>query len=147
MALRIARPDDIRRIVEMLADDELARSREDLSGDLAPYHAAFDAIAADANQFLYVWDDGEVVGCAQLMFLPGLSYQGAWTAQVEGVRVDSARRGQRIGEKLMAALIAKSRARGCLVLQLKTDKRRRAAHRFYERLGFEMSHEGMRLKL
>ena len=47
--LREARREDIRRIVEMLADDEVARGREDFSGDMAAYEAAFDAIAADAG--------------------------------------------------------------------------------------------------
>ena len=35
MPLREARREDIRRIVEMLADDEVARGREDFSGDMA----------------------------------------------------------------------------------------------------------------
>ncbi len=148
MALREARREDVRRIVEMLADDELGQSRETLSGDMAGYYAAFDVIAADPNNALYVWeDDGEVIGCAQLIFLPGLSYQGAWSAQVEGVRVDSARRGQKIGERMIAAIIEKSRARGCHRLQLKSNNQRVAAHRFYERLGFAKSHVGMKLDL
>jgi ribosomal protein S18 acetylase RimI-like enzyme len=32
-------------------------------------------------------------------------------------------------------------------MQLTTDKSRTAAHRFYERLGFTASHEGMKLPL
>jgi GNAT superfamily N-acetyltransferase len=35
--------------------------------------------------------------------------------------------------------------RGCALVQLTTDKSRGAAHRFYERLGFVPSHEGMKL--
>ncbi|MBN9600965.1 MAG: GNAT family N-acetyltransferase [Afipia sp.] len=148
MALRPARREDVRRIVEMLADDDLGQSRETLSGDMAGYYTAFDAIAADPNNALYVWEeDGEVIGCAQLVFLPGLSYQGAWSAQVEGVRVDRARRGRKIGEKMMAAIIEKSRAQGCHRLQLKSNNQRVAAHRFYERLGFAKSHVGMKLDL
>ena len=146
--LREARREDIRRIVEMLADDVLAQGREKLSGDMKSYHAAFDAIAADPNNTLYVWDeDGEVMGCLQLTFLPGMSYQGSWTAQVEGVRVDSSMRGEGIGEEMMKFVIAESLKRGCKKLQLKTDKRRTGAHRFYERLGFVMSHEGMKFDL
>ena len=148
MALREARHEDIRRVVEMLADDEIARGREDLSGDMSSYHAAFDAIAADPNNALYVWDEnGTVMGCLQLTFLPGISYQGSWIAQVEGVRVDSSLRGTGIGEKMMEAIIAKSRARGCRQLQLTTNKQRTDAQRFYKRLGFVMSHEGMKLTL
>ena len=146
--LREGRRDDIKRIVEMLADDALASGREKLDGDMAAYHAAFDAIATDPNNTFYVWDeDGQVVGCLQLTFLPGMSYQGSWIAQVEGVRVDRSMRGEGIGEEMMKFVIAKSRERGCKQLQLKTDKRRFDAHRFYERLGFVMSHEGMKFAL
>jgi GNAT superfamily N-acetyltransferase len=147
MALREATRGDIRRIVEMLDDDEIAKGRENLA-DMTPYEAAFDAITADPNNALHVWEEGgKVVGCLQLTFIPGLSYQGAWTAQVEGVRVDRALRSSGLGAKMMEAAAALSRARGCKVLQLKTDKRRVHAHRFYERLGFTKSHEGMKLGL
>lgn len=148
MALRQARREDVRRIVEMLADDDVSRGREDLAGDMAAYDAAFDAVAADPNNTLYVWEeDGAVTGCLQLTFLPGLSYRGSWIAQVEGVRVDRALRGRGIGEKMMAAVAEKARARGCKHLQLLTDRRRVDARRFYARLGFAASHEGMKLAL
>jgi GNAT superfamily N-acetyltransferase len=129
-------------------DDDLAHEREDMSKGLAPYEAAFDAIAKDANNVLYVWDEnGFAVGCVQLTFLPVLSYQGAWIAQAEGVRVDRALRGQRIGEKMMQAIMGIARERGCRSMQLKSDKRRTAAHRFYERIGMRMSHEAMTVDL
>ena len=41
----------------------------------------------------------------------------------------------------------KPRQRDCALVQLTSDKSRTAAHRFYERLGFVASHEGMKLKL
>lgn len=145
--MRKATRADIRRIVEMLADDELGSKRENL-GSMKPYEAAFDAIAADPNNALYVWDeDGDVMGCLQLTYLPGMSHRGSWNAQVESVRVDSSMRGEGIGEEMMKFVIASSRERGCKHLQLKTDKRRHDAHRFYQRLGFETSHEGMKLVL
>lgn len=37
--------------------------------------------------------------------------------------------------------------RGCSMVQLTSDKSRKGAHRFYERLGFERSHEGFKLKI
>jgi len=148
MPLREARREDIRRIVEMLADDEVARGREDFSGDMAAYEVAFDAIASDPNNTLYVWDhQGEVMGCLQLTFIPGMSYHGSWIAKVEGVRVDRSLRGLGIGEQMMDAVIAKARARGCKQLQLTTDKRRIDAQRFYARLGLDASHEGMKINL
>lgn len=148
MPLREARRDDVPRIIEMLADDEIARGREDLSGDMAAYHAAFDTIAEDPNNTLYVWDhEGTAMGCLQLTFIPGMSYHGSWIAKVEGVRVDRSLRGLGIGEQMIDAIVAKSRARGCKQLQLTTNKQRIDAQRFYSRLGFEASHEGMKLEL
>ena len=40
-----------------------------------------------------------------------------------------------------------ARRRNCALVQLTTDKSRADAHRFYERLGFVASHEGLKLKL
>jgi ribosomal protein S18 acetylase RimI-like enzyme len=148
MSLREATRADIRRMMELLTDDDLGRDREGLLHDLAPYEAVFDAMATDPNNTLYVWDEaGKVAGCLQLTFIPGLSHRGAWLAQVEGVRVDSSLRGQRIGEKMMQAVMDISRRRGCRTMQLKTDKRRHDAHRFYARLGFNKSHEAFTLTL
>jgi GNAT superfamily N-acetyltransferase len=147
--MRRATRQDVRRIVEMLADDAIGAAREQLADQLPQaYWDAFDAIAADPNQYLAVAElDGAVVGCLQLTFQPGLTRLGMWRAIVEGVRVDSSRRGARIGEAMMAWAIDEARRRGCGLIQLTTDKRRADAHRFYERLGFVASHEGMKLAL
>lgn len=147
MGLRDARRDEVPLIVAMLLDDHLGQTREN-TDDMTPYLVAFDAIAADPSNTQYVWDEnGEVLGCLQLTVIPGLSQQGAWRAQIEGVRVAGARRGGGIGGRMMQAVIAIARERGCAQMQLTTNKSREEAQRFYERLGFEKSHEGMKLKL
>ena len=43
--------------------------------------------------------------------------------------------------------IEKARRSGCALVQLTTDKRRPAAHRFYAGLGFVASHDGLKLPL
>ena len=48
---------------------------------------------------------------------------------------------------MFARAIDESRRRGCALMQLTTDKARADAHRFYERLGFVASHEGLKLAL
>jgi GNAT superfamily N-acetyltransferase len=48
---------------------------------------------------------------------------------------------------MIAWAITEARRRGCAVMQLTTDKARGDAHRFYERLGFIASHEGLKLAL
>jgi GNAT superfamily N-acetyltransferase len=83
----------------------------------------------------------------QLSFLPGLARRGALRAQVEAVRVDQAYRSGGLGQAMLTWAISEARQRGCALIQLTTDKSRTGAHRFYERLGFVASHEGMKLIL
>jgi ribosomal protein S18 acetylase RimI-like enzyme len=149
LTIRRATSADLAAIVGLLADDALGRSRENPGPPLDPcYGAAFAAIARDPNQFLAVAEDaGEIVGCLQLSFIPGLSRRGLWRGQIESVRVASARRGGGLGRVLFEWAIEECRRRGCGLVQLTTDKARPEALRFYESLGFTASHEGMKLTM
>jgi ribosomal protein S18 acetylase RimI-like enzyme len=149
MIFRPATTADLPAILAMLIDDELGKLREDPGTPLNPsYLEAFEAIARDPNQLLAVADqDSQVVGCLQLTFLPGLSHRGAWRGQIEGVRIAASQRSSGLGKAMMEWAIAQCRASGCRMVQLTTDKRRHDAHRFYARLGFVASHEGMKLEL
>jgi len=79
--------------------------------------------------------------------IPSLSRRGALRAQVEAVRVARSQRGRGLGQALLRWAVEEARSRGCSLLQLTTDKQRTDAQRFYERLGFVASHEGMKLDL
>jgi len=144
--IRNARRDDVPAIVGLLADDTLGASREQPTDPLPQaYWDAFDAISAHpSNELLVAESNGEVVGCLQLTVIPGLSRQGALRGQIEGVRVSSKHRGQRIGEALVEAASDRARTLGCVLVQLTSDRRRVDAHRFYQRLGFESTHIGMK---
>jgi GNAT superfamily N-acetyltransferase len=106
-------------------------------------------VAADPRNLLVVADDatGAVVGTLQMTFIPGLSNQGAELALVEAVRVASNLRGKGLGEQLMAWAMDEARRRGCRHIELFSHSSRVDAHRFYERLGFALSHAGMRREL
>ncbi|HEX6133360.1 MAG TPA: GNAT family N-acetyltransferase [Longimicrobiales bacterium] len=149
LTIRTAAPDDLPQLVAMLADDFLGREREVVSDPpAAGYVAAFDAIRADPNNEIVVACIGDrVVASLQLTFTPSISYQGSWRATVESVRTAAELRGRGIGAALMHEAIARARRRGCRMLQLTTNKARPDAKRFYERLGFTASHEGMKLPL
>lgn len=149
LAFRRARSEDVPDIVRMLADDPLGATRERYESPLPESYArAFRAIDADPNNELVVASRAEqVVGVLQLTYLPSLTYQGSWRALIEGVRVDSGERSQGLGKALFEWAIARARERGCLLVQLTTDKARPDARRFYEALGFVASHEGMKLRL
>lgn len=148
--LRRATAEDVPAIVGMLADDELGAGRDGISndGDLETYLRAFDAIDSDPAQLLVVAADGlSVVGTMQLSFLPGLSRRGSLRAQIEAVRAAALYRGSGLGTAMISWAIAEARRRECAMVQLTTDKSRTDAHRFYARLGFVASHEGMKLAL
>ncbi|WP_121612271.1 GNAT family N-acetyltransferase [Mesobacillus foraminis] len=146
---RQAAAQDLERIVEMLADDDLGSQRERFEDPLPPcYMKAFEAIDADPNNELVVACEGNaVIGVFQITFTPYITHQGGWRATIEGVRTCSAVRGRGIGAKLIEWGISIAKERGCHLVQLTTDKKRKDALRFYERLGFENSHEGLKMKL
>jgi GNAT superfamily N-acetyltransferase len=146
---RDARVDDVATIVRLYADDELGSTREVVSDPPEDgYLRAFQQIAGDPRQRLVVVeDDGELVATLQLSFLPHLVLRGGERAQIEAVRVRSDRRGSGLGEAVFRWAIEVARDRGCALVQLTTNASRADARRFYERLGFEASHIGMKLAL
>ncbi len=149
MKFRKANKKDLHSIVRLLADDELGAQREHFTEPLPEvYYDAFNAIESQiGNQIIVATENEQVIGCLQLTIIPGLARQGMRRAQIEGVRIDRAYRGRQIGEKLFEEAISIAKSEKCGMVQLTTDKQRSDAHRFYERLGFLASHEGMKLML
>jgi ribosomal protein S18 acetylase RimI-like enzyme len=146
---RLATCADLLSIVRMLADDDLGSQRERYENPLPEsYYAAFERIDCDPNHELIAAElNGEVIGTLHLMFLPSISFQGGLRAQIESVRVDKRFQGQGIGSEMMKWSMERAQARGARVIQLATHKSREDAHRFYERLGFDGTHLGMKLSL
>lgn len=141
---------DLPAIVALLSDDPLGATREVASETIdQAYLDAFAAIDADSNQLLVVAvDDGDgVIGCLQLSFIPGLSRTGMWRGQIESVRIAAGHRGDGLGAAMIEWAVGQARNRGCGLVQLTSDKRRPDAIRFYEKLGFVASHEGLKLDL
>lgn len=149
ISFRLATRADVPVLVAMLADDALGAQRENFTDPLPQaYYDAFEALDVDPNNELILACHGEqVIGMAQLTYIPSLSFQGGWRALIESVRIDSAYRSQGIGRQLMLWMLERAKARGCHLAQLTTHKSREDAHRFYERLGFEKTHVGMKLSL
>lgn len=149
MEFRKATATDLPAIVKLLADDPLGAKRERAEDPLPQdYRDAFAAIEQQAgNSVIVALDNGAVVGCLQLTLIPGLSRLGMLRAQIESVRVAESHRSQGLGEVLFRHAIERAREAGCGLVQLTTDRSRPDALRFYERLGFEASHLGMKLDL
>ncbi|MTK01701.1 GNAT family N-acetyltransferase [Micromonospora sp. CP22] len=138
---------DLPAILDLLADDMLGRTRDVGEVD-ARYEKAFAEITADPrNQLVVAEAGGELLGCMQLTYIPGLGRHGTERQLIESVRVRSDQRGRGLGRQMMTWAIDQARQHGCGLVQLTTDKARHDAHRFYLGLGFVASHEGMKLSL
>jgi len=149
LQFRPAAADDLPEIVALLNDDMFGKARNPLFDDArAVYETAFAEMIGNPDNTVIVAETGDrMVGCYQLTFIRGLGHRGALRAQVESVRIAGELRGHGLGDRMMRDAIGRARARGAFMVQLTTDTRRPHTRRFYERLGFEASHHGMKLHL
>ena len=148
MHFRKATKDDVPQIVEMIADDELGKTRENYQIPLpAEYLVAFEHIDSDQNQELIVVENehSEIIGTLQLSFIQYLTYRGGIRSQIEAVRIRKDKRGLGIGKIIFEWAIDRAKKRKAHLIQLTTDKMRPKAIKFYEDLGFKASHEGMKI--
>ena len=146
---RRAKLEDLKAIVSLLVDDKLGRTREQAGDEIAQeYLDAFAKIDSDPNQYLMVLEnDGEVIGTCHLTLMPSLTFSGSTRLQIEAVRVNSSIRGQNLGQQMIKFAINWGKEHGATIIQLTTNKERPDALKFYEKLGFKASHEGMKLYL
>ena len=152
LSFRDARPADIATMI-MLSHAGDARGKDTPALDPATlddprYRAAFDEIAADSSHRLIVAErNGEIVGTIQISFIPGLPKFGMKRGMLENVHIRADQRGTGLGTEMVQWAIERCREAGCGMVQLTSNKLRIDAHRFYEKLGFDKSHEGFKLTL
>lgn len=150
LTFRPVREDDLDVILDLLKDDALGQGREALLiDDRDRYAAALARISKQPDNDVIVAElDGQVVGTFQLTFIDNLSLRASTRAQIEAVRVRAGQRGKGVGGRMMRWAIDRARDRNCGLVQLTTNRARgEAAKRFYEGLGFEATHHGMKLYL
>ena len=139
---------DLARIIALLADDPIGSTRED---PLVPeaYGATFAALKDDpATHLLVAADAGDnVIGYLQMTVTRHLSYRGARRALLEDLRVSASHRRQGIGRRLVTAATAEARKAGCSIIQLFVHRDRDRARLFYQGLGFQADHLGLRFML
>ena len=142
-----AKEEDLKFIVDLLIEDDLGKTREELNDSTySLYLKAFHLIAKDQNQALIVVKNNSniVVATCHLSIMPSLSYKGTTRLNIEAVRVKDEFRGQNIGEWMFQKIFEFGKERDAKIFQLTTNKKRTRAKQFYERLGFVASHEGMK---
>jgi GNAT superfamily N-acetyltransferase len=154
LAFRPATRADLPAVLALLADEERIVDPATITVT-EQYEHAFESIESDARNEMLVLvespdapgEGGTVVGCLQSTYIPGLGRGGGERVIIEAVRVRADRRSGGIGRMLMEQAMDRARSRGCAWVQLTSKKSRDRTHRFYERLGFEASHEGFKRAL
>ena len=81
--------------------------------------------------FLAAWQGNHALGCGALRQVDGGAY-----GEIKRMFVAPAARGERIGQRLLAALETQARANGLTLLKLEAGTRQPEALRLYERAGF-----------
>ena len=146
---RKAHIDDLNAIVSLLAQDELGQTREQFHPELNQrYIDAFHRINNDPNQYLMaLCENKKIIGTCHSTLMPSLTFTGSTRMQIEAVRVHLDARGKSIGQQMVEFAMNWGKGHGATIFQLTTNKERGDALRFYEKLGFKATHEGMKLYL
>lgn len=143
---RKATIEDLPSIIALYLEDDLGKARELKTNEIDQrYIDAFHRIDSDPNQYLMVVSlNDEIIGTCQLTIIPSLTFMGSTRLLIEAVHILASRRGQKIGEWMMKAAFQFATSNDASIIQLTTNKVRTRAKKFYERLGFEATHEGMK---
>lgn len=148
ISVRLARRDDVVMLVEIFAADDLGGHGDTTDPAILPrYIDAFEAIERSPSEVLYVAEwDGVIAGTFKTTELVTLTGRGRRTLLVQTVHVRADLRGRGIGHEMMQFCIAEARRSGIAAIALSTNRLRGDAHRFYERLGFEQTHLGYKMR-
>ncbi|KQS93930.1 MULTISPECIES: GNAT family N-acetyltransferase [unclassified Rhizobium] len=147
--IRPATCEDLADIIALFASDTVGGHGDTTDGDAFPdYLAAFEHILATPTETLYVAIlDDAVVGTFQTTMLRTLVGRGSSSMMIEAVQTREDMCGRGIGEAMMRFAVGEAQRLGLSKVQLTSNGKRKDAHRFYERVGFEPSHLGFKIRL
>ena len=120
--------DAFARLLPQLSSSATALTRKTLT----------EIIASPCNTVLLARDPsagGQIVGTLTLVIFRIPTATRAW---IEDVVVDGAARGRGVGEALTLTAVKLAKARGAKTVDLTSRRSRQAAHRLYEKAGFQV---------
>jgi ribosomal protein S18 acetylase RimI-like enzyme len=136
VAVRPATPDEYDAVAELTARVYLTEGHG--GPDYEPALRSVASRAASATVLVAV-DDGRLVGAVTVATRGGewAEQAGPGEAVIRMLVVDPAARSSGVGEALVQACLAEARSADCLRVRLSSGPEMKAAHRLYERVGFE----------
>lgn len=148
--VRKACKEDIGRIMELLHQVDMVHHK--LRPDLfKPYTTKYDeqeleAVLADTNCPIFVYDDGQVLGHAFCQISEARDHRllvDAKTLYIDDICVDEAARGKHVGKALYEYVRDYARAIGCYNITLNVWEGNDAAQHFYRSMGMQVQKTGM----
>jgi GNAT superfamily N-acetyltransferase len=147
--IREAREEDLPALVVLLGQlDPDNPDREDVSRPVPQtYPKALGGIVEQGHRVLVLEEDDQIAGTLALYMVPNVSHRGTPFAVIENVVVDDGHRAKGYGKLLMERAEELAREAGCYKVVLTSNARRTDAHRFYDGLGYQRSHQAFRKNL
>ncbi|GHB48162.1 acetyltransferase [Pseudovibrio japonicus] len=147
LKIRVARYEDLDAVVRMMNAGASSQRVHFEKDTMDTYEPAFSAIQQCPNTNIYVGEqaEGDPVATFQLTYVKGLAFNGRPRAQIESMHTRADMRGKGLGKEMLAHAVRLARESGCCMVQLTSNKERKAAHRFYTSNGFVPTHEGFKL--
>jgi GNAT superfamily N-acetyltransferase len=147
LTMRPATAADLPFIVGLIVADSVVATDDDPTAADPVYAQALAEIDASPNEEVWIACLGDQpIGTFQVSYLPSIAGRGRWRGLLEAVHVSPQHRSGGLGSEMIRWAVERCRDRGCDRVQLTSNKSRKDAHRFYERLGFVASHEGFKLR-
>ena len=128
----------------VLADQEAVyRLMCDLEGEEIPrqgFDAAWAAQRASGAHTHLVWEEGgQVLGFLNLR-VEGQLHHGGMVAEVMELVTSPGSCGRGVGKALLESALETAKGKGCLTMDVTSNRAREGAHRFYLREGFSQTH-------
>ena len=113
---------------------------EETQFDKNSFRSIYRKNLSDKNIFYFVAETkSSVIGFISIYIQPQL-HHSANVAEIMELFVDENFRNKKTGAVLLKKAIAVARKNNCVLIELATNKRRKNAHRFYERENFSKTH-------
>jgi GNAT superfamily N-acetyltransferase len=127
VVVRLAAPSDSQDTTRLLAQLGYDRTAASVEDDLRSGTAGIVFVAIVGGRLV-----GLVAMSVRRQF-----HWGAPTASLDALVVDRGSRSRGVGAILLDTVIAQAARDGCILVELHSNRRRRRAHQFYKRNGFE----------
>lgn len=134
MEFREAHANDLKGLLELYA--QMNPEDESLSPEKAS--EIWEAIESNPGFKYFVAVEGDkTVSTCNIAIIPNLTRGGRPFGMIENVVTDVAYRRLGIGKKVIAMAVEYAKKQGCYKIILSSSIKRRDAHLFYEKIGFD----------